>query len=166
MSILEKFRRWKVRRAFRKYVPPKVVKQLLKDARVGELPNDEIRHFQFVLVHIDEAKPEEIPKVISTVVDAFFRSNAMLADIVSSLVVGYLGLPQPKFDSVEGRRNLVTTLLTENGRLIRIAHGQCDGLTGNFGTKGGWRYGEIIPNFSAALKKLFDAEFGAAVEII
>jgi hypothetical protein len=90
----------------------------------------EPRHFQFIVILVDESKPEEIPATISTVLRTLLKHDAMLSSITSSLLVGLLGVPFPKSDSPEARRGLVEALLRENGDRIRIAHGECDGAVG------------------------------------
>jgi hypothetical protein len=88
-----------------------------------------------------------------------------MPDAMPSLLIGYFGVPNAKYDSTEARTNLVAALLAENGSAVRVAHGQCNGLVGGFGGPRRWFYTAIVPNFSAVLKKLLDLEFGTAVEI-
>ena len=128
MGILRTLQRLRAMNKFDKLVPPELIAKLEQS---GEIKNTiETKHFQFVLVNVEEKEPSEIPAIIGKIADAFSRA-----------------------------------LLAENGDRIRIAHGQCSGGVGNFGTKGHWRYGAIIPGFTAILKKLLDAPFGSAVEI-
>jgi hypothetical protein len=165
MNIFREFRRRKVQREFEKYVPSELVAEAASAIRAGKLPMSEGRHFQFILVHLEEVSTDEIPALIKKVVDGFYRNGATVSDISSSLIVGYFGLPNPKSDLAESRLKLVSDLLAENGSAIRIAHGQCNGLVGSFGTEGRWKYGGIIPNFSEILKKLLESQFGTATEI-
>jgi hypothetical protein len=138
---------------------------LLAADRVKELPPPELMHFQYVLVHIRESEPDKITMLLARVVDAFLIHQATPADTTPSLLVGYFGFPNAKYDSIEARINLVAALLAENGTAVRIAHGQCNGLGGFFGSQRRGIYGAVIPIFSAVLKKLLDIEFGTAVEI-
>src|SRR4030095_9156220 len=119
-------------------------------------------HFQYILVHMRETAPGELQKLIARVIEAFFPRNGVLGSIQSSLVVGYLGIPWPQYDSSEARADLVAALLAANGKAIRIAHGECNGLVGLIGSNRRFTYGAIIPEFSSVLKKLLDAEFGTA----
>lgn len=165
MSIFEVIRRARLRREFSKHVPPELMSVMMETARVRPTQPSQPRHFQYILVHVREADIDEIPKLISKVVDAFLCRSAIVTDITSSLVVGYLGLPNARYDSAKARSQLVAALLAENGDAVRVAHGECNGLAENFGSDRRWNYGAIIPNFSAVLKKLLDVEFGTAVEI-
>jgi hypothetical protein len=143
-----------------------VIERALLAANRGEkLPPPELMHFQYVLVQIRESDPDKITTVIARVVDAFLSRQVTPADITPSFLVGYLGFPNAKYDSVEARTNLVTALLAENGSAVRIVHGQCKGLVGFFGSQRRGIYGAIIPNFSAILEKLLDIEFGSAIDI-
>jgi len=163
MGILRTLQQLRAMNKFDKLLPAELIAKMEQSAEVkGTI---ETKHFQFVLVNVEEKEPSEIPAIISKIADAFSRHRAALWGIESSFVVGHLGVPFPQDDSARARMRLVDALLTENGDRIRIAHGQCSGGVGNFGTKGHWRYGAIIPGFTAILKKLLDAPFGSAVEI-
>jgi hypothetical protein len=146
-------------------ISPSQITARVQQARPSGTHVGQPRHFQYILVHIREADIDEIPSLITKVVDAFLCRNAIVTDIATSLIVGYFGIPIAKYDSAEARSQLVAALLAENGNAVRVAHGECNGLAGNFGSDRRWSYGAIIPNFSAVLKKLLDLEFGTAVEI-
>lgn len=163
MGILRTLERVRTRRKFNKLVPPELIAKLEKS---GEPRNTiETKHFQFVVVNIEEKEPGETPATIGKIADSFSRHRVAPWGVESSLVIGYLGVPFPQDDSAEARMKLVTALLAENGDRIRIAHGQCSGKVGNFGADRSWRYGAIIPGFTVVLKKLLDIPFGSAIEI-
>ncbi|HKM90110.1 MAG TPA: hypothetical protein VJX29_05805 [Candidatus Acidoferrales bacterium] len=164
MGIFQMLRRRKARKAFQGLVGP----ELLSKPRGGAgLPAGKIeaKHFQFVIILLDDAKPEEVPAIIGKVVSILLQHGAILSSITSSLLVGLLGVPFPKGDSPELRLRLVKALLAGNGDRLRIAHGQCTGAFGLLGTEGRWTYGEVIPEFSGILKKLLGSQFGTAVEV-
>jgi hypothetical protein len=164
MGFLQMWRRYKMKRTLSKYLSPEVLTNLTETpkSQVGKI---QAQHFQFVVVHIDEARPDEIPQVIAKVFAAFTRHKATLQGVTSSLVVGYFGIPYPESDKPETRLELVRTILTENGSHVRVAHGQCTGLLGTFGSEGRYNWGGIIPGFSEVLKKLFASEFGAEIPV-
>jgi len=154
-----------MQKAFQKYLPPEVIARNLRDAEhLKEWPL-ETKHFQFVLILVDETHPQEIPSTLSRVVDAIIQHHAMLANICSSLVVALFGVPFPEGNTPEARRGMVEALLRENGDRIRIAHGEWDGAVGLLGSKERASYGAIIPGFSAVLKTLLETKFGTAIEI-
>jgi hypothetical protein len=164
MGIFQMLQRRKARKAFQEFVGPELLSKLRQGAelQVGKI---EAKHFQFVIILIDDAKAEEVPAIISKVVSMLLQHGAILSNITSSLLVGLLGVPFPKGDSPEVRLRLVDALLAENGDRIKIAHGQCTGAFGSLGTEGRWTYGEVIPEFSQILKKLLESQFGTAVEV-
>jgi hypothetical protein len=104
--------------------------------------------------------------MIGKIVHIFIEHHATVSDITSSLVVALLGVPFPETNSAEARRELVDALLRENGNRIRIVHGKCDGAVGNFGGPERWTYGAVIPGFSRISKKLVEAKFGAAADVL
>jgi len=167
MKILAWLERRRVRREFGKHVSPAVIRSIEKSRNRGELPGKpETRHFQFIVVHIQDSQPDEIAPVVAKVVDACLRHHAVISNLSASLIVACLGGPFPEFDSAEGRLSLVTALVTEAGNRIRIAHGHCDGLLGNFGSEKRWTYEAVVPGFSGILGQLLGRPFGTAVEIV
>lgn len=166
MSAFEKLRRRKVKGDFEKVVSPEIVSAVASSLAGGWTPTNERKHFQFIVLQVDEAKPDDVPVLIGKVVDTFLDQGAIVADISSSLIVGYFGFPFPTSDAPESRQRLVDALLAQNGKAVRVAHGQCEGLVGNFGSKRRSSYGAVIPNFSGILKKLLASPFGAAIEVL
>lgn len=164
MGLLQIWHRYKMKRVFRKYLAPEVVAILEKTPKI-QLGKIQAQHFQFVVVHIDETRPDEVPQVIGKVFAAFTRNRTTLEGVTSSLVVGYFGIPFPEYDKPETRLELVRTILAENGSRVRVAHGQCTGLVGILGSEGRCTWGGIIPGFSEVLKKLFASDFGTEIPV-
>lgn len=164
MSIFKRTR--KVKGAFENLLSPELIDQLAAEAKAN--PNREflaeMKHFQYVVIHMDETDPAKVPGITTRSISSFLENGAW-SQMLSSISVCYLGVHDTAKDSRELRVNLVSLLLQNCGGSIRIAHGECDGLVGNFGKPGGWHYGAIIPNFSYVLSKLLNAEFGTATEI-
>ena len=165
MSVFEKLRRRKARKEFEKSVSPKVVKLIESGVAADWTPIRERRHFQFVVVQVDEARPEQTPALLEKIVDSLVNENATVSEISSSLVVGYFGIPFPESDSSESRLRLVNALLARHGAAVRIAHGQCVGWVGMLGSKDRFHWGAIIPDFSGVLKKLLESRFGSAIDL-
>ena len=165
MKDIKTSRRVRARRRPSRSLSPWVREAILAAERSVGVPPPEEMHIQYVLVQIEEADPKEIMKVYSNVVQCFLRNRATAGDAIATLLTGYLGQRDEKNDSREARTSLVAALLAENGRAIRVVHGQCSGLVGNFGGPKRWFYSSIIPNFSAVLNKLVEIEFGTATEI-
>jgi hypothetical protein len=152
------------RKIFRKSVSPEILAKLRGETQL-QAGRVESRHFQFVIILVNESDFQEVPAIISVVIGTLLQHGAILSNITSSLLVGLLGIPFPNGDSPEVRRGVVDALLRENGERVRIAHGQCDGIVGLLGTKKRCTYGEVIPGFSEILKKLLETEYGIAIEI-
>lgn len=166
MGIIGEFREFMRMRRTLNLLPSNVLDKILKTDRDDTwYPRTEMTHFQFVLVHVKDDDPEETKKTIGAVVETILQTRATLGDMTCSLILGYLGLPDRQSDSAEARQKLVAALIREHGDHIRVAHGQCNGLVGLFGSKRRMNYGGLIPNFSGALKTLLALEFGGAVEI-
>jgi hypothetical protein len=161
---LFKSERKQLQEEFERFVSPEVI-ALLEKPLDSRKPQVEEKHFQFVLVGIDEEKPDEVPEIINRVVAGLAPHKATLSSITCSFILALLGVPFPNTDSPEARTKLVDALLTENGNRIRIAHGQCDGIVGSVGPQGNQRYGGIIPSFAFIVGKLLDTEFGTAIEV-
>jgi hypothetical protein len=138
---------------------------LLEDAAGAPNTAPSEKHFQFVVVHISENTPSEVPQLIGKVVETVMRNQAMLGNVCSSIIVAYLGIPFPDTDSETARMRLVEEVLGIDRNRVRVAHGHCKGLVGVFGAEGGWRYGALIPNFAGVVESLLASPFGTAVEI-
>jgi hypothetical protein len=166
MGILDMIDRWRVRRSFAKYVSPGVIK-LIEANPAKFITGPEMKHFQFVVVNVDvdNMSPDEFRAVISRVSESFHEHNAILEGITNTLITGWMGSPFPQYDTPDGRLALIASLHAANGQSIRIAHGQCTGLMGNFGGPRRSHFGVMIPGFPDLLKKLLDAPFGTAIEI-
>jgi hypothetical protein len=145
------------------YLSPEAIEKLLRETKSESRPL-EIKHFQFVVILVDETDPREIPAIIVKVIGTLIEKQMILSNI-SSLLISTLGVPFPEGNSPEVRREIVSTLLRENGERIRVAHGECEGAFGTYGGHGRWTYGPVIPGFSRVLEKLLETKFGTAVEI-
>jgi hypothetical protein len=146
------------------YLSSGVIAKLLNETAPGIKP-PEVKHFQFVVILADETDPRKLPPIISAVMDTLVQHHATVIDIVSSLVVGVLGVPFPDGNSPEARRELVDVLLREHSNQVKMAHGECGAPVGMFGGQKRKTYGAFIPGFSDILKKLSEAKFGSAIEI-
>lgn len=163
MGILQMLERRRIRKVFREYVSPERIAQLLREPHL--LKKLETRHFQFVVILVDDKNPKEIPAANGRVVDTIINHGVTVLTITPSLLVIALGVPFPENDSVEKRRALVDALLREHADRIKLAHGQCEGEVGIMGGQTRFCYGAVIPQFSQILKALLETNFGTAVEI-
>lgn len=163
MRVPRLFQSWRRRKAYQDVDWAKLVERA-DEVKIPKLGQVETKHFQFVVILVDDTNPEECRAVISRVVDTTIQ-HATTTQITSSLVLGLLGVPLPKSNSPEVRRALVKALLRQNGDRIRIAHGECDGSVGLLGTDGRFTYSGLIPGLSGILRKLLDTSLGSAVEI-
>ena len=156
--------RRRVRKTFEKYVSPKVIRAMKKDPGAFII-GPQICHFQFVIVLLDDSQPDDVPEILSRVADAIFRHRSMISNISASIVVACLGVPFPDRDSLEERVKLVNTLVGENGALVRIAHGQCNGKVGNLGCEKRFVYEAVIPGFNGILSRLLNSQAGTVIEV-
>ena len=164
--VQEIIARRKVRRTFEKYVTRDAIKKAeegMKQYPLGKPP--EQRHFQFVIVQLDERTPEDVSALLGNVFETCFRHWGVVSNVSVSLLVAYLGQPFEKYDTVENRLALVDDLVRENPNKLRIAHGQCHGLIGNFGSVQRSFWGAFIPDFSGILRKLLEAPPGTVIGI-
>ena len=156
--------RRRARKTFERFVSLDVIRLIAKS------PNEFVRkpkqrHFQFVVILLDDSRAEDIPANLSRIADACLRYRSMISNISASLVVACLGVPFPEGDSVEARLSLVNTLVAENGDRIRVAHGQCNGMVGNLGSRQRFCYEAVIPRFSEILKQLLNSPNGIVLEV-
>jgi hypothetical protein len=120
-----------------------------------------MKHYPFVIVDFGAANSEAMSAFIGKVVEAFDRHHGIVPVITSFLVIGYLGIPFREYDLVERRLSLVSGLLAENGNLVRIAHGQCDGIVGLLGR----RHNIRIPGLPEIREKFSNIPFATALEV-
>jgi hypothetical protein len=157
--------RRRIRKSFEKFVSPEVIRLIEKDPKKFVDIGPRISHFQFVIILLDDSQPDNVPEILSRVADATLRHRSMISNISASIVVACLGVPFPDGDSVEERVRLVNTLVSENGALIRIAHGQCNGKVGNLGCEKRFAYEAVVPGFNAILRRLLDSPSGTVIEV-
>jgi len=165
MGITGMIRKHREDRAYQASLGPEALDKLVGGKQLRARQQTDVKHFQFVMILVDETIPQEIPTLIGKVVETLIEKRATVSTITSSLLVGLLGVPFPEGNSPETRRELVKALLQAHAERIRIVHGQCDGAFGTLGAKGRWTYGEVIPGFSGILKQLLESKCGTAVEI-
>jgi hypothetical protein len=154
--------RRKVRSAFGDYLSPEVIRRLLAKPNLVE---PQVKHFQFVVVLFDEPDMHQVSDLMGCVMRTLFEHKATVTSLSPYYLVGLLGVPFGEGNSPEVRRDVVEALLKENGVRIRIAHGECDALFGNLGSRLRFCYDAAIPGFLGILKKLLDAEPGSAFEV-
>jgi hypothetical protein len=163
--VRDYFERRKIRKMFDKYVSREDIKRIERDERRYFKPEREYRHIQFVIVLIDESKPEEVSALLEKVVETCFRHWMILNQNFYSLVTAYLGPPLDKNNNPETRFAVVDEIVRECPGRVRMAHGECTGLIGNFGSEKRFAWGALIPNFLDILRKLLDAPMGTVLEI-
>jgi hypothetical protein len=130
-------RRRSKRTSFEGYVSPETSAKLLREGKPGIQP-PQVRHFQFVVILVDDANPNDVPTMIETVTGTLVRQHATVLNIASALLVGLLGVPFPESNSPQARLELVAAILQDNGARVRVAHGECDGAVGMFGGHQRW----------------------------
>ena len=166
MGIGDIVQRWRVRRSLRKFVSPAVIK-LIEEGPGPHPPKigpPERKHFQFVVTYVDDRELDHVSATLGSVIATLYKHKAFLTTAMPPLVVATLGWMYAE-DSPVARKVLVDELLAENHSAIRIAHGECEGLVGNFGGETRFCFGALIPNYSQLVTRLLDTPFGEAVEI-
>lgn len=144
---------------------PEIIRLIEKDPKKYARISPETRHFQFVIILLDDSQPDNVPEILNRVIDTIFRHYGMISNISASIVVVCLGMPFPGSDSVENRMKLVSSLISENGASIRIAHGQCNGKVGNLGCEKRFVYEAVVPGFNGILSRLLDSPGGTVIEV-
>jgi len=116
-----------------------------------------------VLVGFVDEDPVRMGPVMDDVAKRLFEHCGGI-EAIAPVFVGTFRWPKLDSDSPEVRRRFVTEVLDAHRDSVRIAHGECDGLTGIYGAR--MRFSCVaIPEYSAILRKLLDLPFGTAVEI-
>src|SRR5262249_36509320 len=142
---------------------PKLTATMLSEAK-PQIGPPEVKHFQFVVILVEDTNPEQVPAMINAVMSTLVHYHANISNVAPPLIMALLGVPFLESNSPEKRRELVDALLRENSERVRIAHGACDGAVGIFGGDGRRTYSAVIPGFAEILQKLLPAKFGAAIE--
>jgi hypothetical protein len=163
--IREYFQRRRVRKTFERYVSPGVIRLIEKEPRKYFSAVPERKHFQFVIVLIDESKPDEVSDLQGKLVDICLRHWMVVDQVFFTLLTAHLGKPFEQHDNPENRMAVVNELVRECSGKIRIAHGECTGLIGNFGSQKRFAWGALIPNFLGILRNLLDTPAGTVIEI-
>jgi hypothetical protein len=147
------------------YINPEMLAMFLSEP-APEISAPDVKHFQFVVILLDDTNPEQVPRTANAVTATLLQYCANISNVSPTLFVALLGVPNPEGNSPEVRRELIHALLRENGKRIRIAHGECDAPAGMFGSHGRWTYGAVIPNFATLLSTLLQTHPGTATETI
>lgn len=157
--------RRRIRKSFAKYLSPGVGKLIEENPRkyFGE---PEEKHIQFLLVQIDDRDTAARIRDIGSVVQIVWKHNGTLGSILNvAFVYAFFGTPFPGTDTLENRMGTVTNLQSVLGDHVRIAHGECVALVGNFGGAKRMTWDALIPHFTKVLTALLATPFGAAVEV-
>jgi hypothetical protein len=147
------------------FISPEMLAMFLSEPE-QQIGAPDVKHFQFVVILLDDTKPEQVPRTANAVTATLVRYRATITSVSPTLFVALLGVPSPERNSPEARRELIRALLRENGKQIRIAHGECDNPVGLFGSHGRWTYGAVLPKFPTLLSNLLQTKPGAATETI
>ena len=160
MGIFNIVNRLRNRRRFNKLLTAKT-------EITSSLTKGETKHFQFVMVSVDATNDEELPAIVTAILDTITTSEGLAPTIEGGLIVKVLGFgfPFAEEDSMELRMNLVNALLAEHSRFIRIAHGEAFGLCGLIGSKQRFSLGVVIPNRSAIVRELLEQPLGTAIDV-
>jgi hypothetical protein len=120
------------------------------------------KHLQFVVVELDDLPAEDSGLLIDRICQAFDSHCDEVLTISSFLVIGYFGLLWST-NSAKARLGLVLDLVAQFGSSIRVAHGQCEGVTGIMGRRR-ISYNVVIPGFHEIREQLSQTPFGTAFE--
>lgn len=122
-----------------------------------------VKHLQFLIVELEDLPPQHSGRLVERVCQIFDSHGAEVSTISSFLVIGYFGLFWSTGSS-DARLDLVSDLLAQVGSHIRIAHGQCDAVTGIMGRRR-FSYNVVIPGFQEIREQLSQINFGTAFEV-
>ena len=170
MGLFKALTDWFYRRGaksrFRSYVTPELVDQILRDPALAAPVR---RPLDFVLVLVRDDNMDEVPDRLSRIVDAASEAGGMVEGLRGPLVVATFGsllLREPPNPAENARRRseLIARLQAEYGPDIKILHGACIALVGNFGSRLWFSYGSLLPKFSHMLDTLASMDFGEAKE--
>ena len=164
MGIRKMLQERRLRKLMKAHVSPEAIQGAIRDAQYLE-KRLESRHFQFVVIAIDESSVKEVPEIIRSLIGIVVEHGANLASVTSSIVLAVLGVPFQDSDSEEQRRRLVEAVMLTHRQRVKIAHGQCLGDVGLLGAGGRFTYTQIIPEYQGVLRSLIEASFGTAIEV-
>jgi len=164
-SVVYFFQKRKIQKEFRSYLSPGVITLMECDPKIFVQPPLEMKHFQYIIVSIDDLEVQELSNVLEIVSETVFQNKAILNYYTQSVVVACFGFPFPDTDHPELRINALKAILESCGSKIRIAHGQCNGYVGNIGGSKRFSWGGIIPNLNKLMEKLYSQPFGTAFEV-
>jgi hypothetical protein len=155
--------RRRVRRAFAKYLDPKVVESFLRDGPAP--PSQKSARIEFILAFVAGDEPAQVSERIAVVVDVAVRHEALVDNLIGALAVLAFGtIPVSSPPAPGSRLSLVNDLHEKLPGYVKIVHGKADGYCGQFGGARHVSFTFLVPEFDRALGVLGRLQFGAVEE--
>ena len=160
--IRDFFQRRNIRRVFSRYISRDVV-EAIASGQLASSHGLRAGEIGYVLAWVRGDNPEQISDRMGGATNLVDQYGGLVDCIVSGLIVVSFGTV-PLADCEPDRPGLVSALIQEFGKNIKLVHGSCTGHFGNLGGPKRMAYTFVLPDFEPALSRLCALPFGQMEE--
>jgi len=166
-SLIYFFKKRRLIRRFGQYVDPAMVEQIINNPDTSTAPPVH-RRLDFVLALLRDNDLDALPSHLEQIANAGYEIGGVVERLTGPLIVitfgGIIAAEMSAGQAKHRRVQLVARLQQALADNIKLLHGNCIGLEGDFGSDAVRRYGSLLPSFSEMLKTLSSLEFGQEKE--
>ena len=148
-----------MRNAFSKYVDERLVEIMMDNPERLKMNN---RNINFAMILVKEDL--NIEKIISKIVSAIQKHDAMIDSITGTIITVYFGIPFDQPDQNQMMQILLRDLSENFKSSIAILHGACECHVGTLGNENRICFTALLPDYKSKLNKLISLEFGQIIK--
>jgi hypothetical protein len=158
--IREYLKKRRTRKTGGEFIDKNVVEAVLEGKLNADLLQLKPAAMELIVAVVRGDTPQVVAERMGCVVDVATKNNAMILDMVSSMVIVAYGIfPQPQWGS--GNRLTLVQELTEQLREdVKIIHCARRGVYGNLGSRTRMSYSFVVPGFVEMLGLFVSMNFG------
>jgi hypothetical protein len=149
-----------MRRVFEKYTSEATM-QAIMSAEM-KVPNLTKTTVDFILIKIREHPLESFLECLEAIMDTALQNEALVEQVMSSLVLITYGVTEAVPPSEEKRKRLANELIEHHGENVALIEGRQETLAGRYGGPFRATFGSIIQNLWGLLGKLAELDYGEA----
>ena len=163
--IREYLKKRRTRKTFQELLDKNVVESVLQGKLNAGVLQLKPAAMELIVAVVRGNTPEVVAERMACVVDVSAKNNAMVFDMVSSMVIVAYGMfPQHQWGS-GNRFTLVQELREQLGEDIKIIHCARRGVYGNLGSRTRMSYSFVVSGFVEMLGLLVTMNFGETKDL-